>query len=531
MIIEDDVARGLVAAEHLLRGRGLTGARAFDVLIEGLVARVRGGAVSALAAEAAERVPLHVGADLIGLAYERFFPELFKGTLGQFFTPRPIVELALAHVDVAGRDVYDPTCGAGGFLVAAARAGARVRGVDVDPNLVALARTHMAYAGVDGVVEVSDAFATDVEPADIVLANPPFSIPIDDRAVLDRFGVDAPKVSSDTLFLRALPRWVRPGGGAAVVLPWSMLANSRHASIRDAIRRDFAVDRVVELPEGVFRPFGGAAGKAALVWLRRRPTTAARTRFARVEDPGYDVHSRRLVATGSVEVDERIAGRGFEDIGVDLFLPGAHDGPAVRLCDVARVVKESVRGPRLRGRTVTRLDLADADRRTGEVPRPPAVAGDELVGVRAVIPPRAVLVAKLRPELGAVAVAPDAHPGTELVVGSPEWAVFESEQPYFLATALRTPAFRAGLPSRTGQTRPRVDLAALLEAPVPWPPAALRDRVDRRVQALHLERARLDAALAAVEAAFRAWTDGALDDQGLAAALDAVDAATRDAPR
>ena len=84
--------------------------------------------------------------------------------------------------------VLDPTCGAGGFLIEAHRRGAaRLRGVEIDPELVALCRLNLALVGADpsaATVTQGDAFLPAGEgtaPADIILANPPFSVPVTAR--------------------------------------------------------------------------------------------------------------------------------------------------------------------------------------------------------------------------------------------------------------------------------------------------------------------------------------------------------------
>src|SRR5262249_37030108 len=68
--------------------------------------------------------PFHImngDLDVKGRAFEEFLPSLFRGQgLGQYFTPRPIVNFM---ADMAGISIYDVTvdfaCGSGGFLIKA----------------------------------------------------------------------------------------------------------------------------------------------------------------------------------------------------------------------------------------------------------------------------------------------------------------------------------------------------------------------------------------------------------------------------
>ena len=56
--------------------------------------------------------------DIKGIAFERFLGKTFRGEIGQFFTPRPIVEFMVRMVDPQEGDVIcDPASGSGGFLI------------------------------------------------------------------------------------------------------------------------------------------------------------------------------------------------------------------------------------------------------------------------------------------------------------------------------------------------------------------------------------------------------------------------------
>lgn len=56
--------------------------------------------------------------DTKGIAFENFLNTTFRGELGQFFTPRPVVEFMIDMINPQeGQIVCDPTCGSGGFLI------------------------------------------------------------------------------------------------------------------------------------------------------------------------------------------------------------------------------------------------------------------------------------------------------------------------------------------------------------------------------------------------------------------------------
>ena len=58
--------------------------------------------------------------DVKGIAFEKFLGRTFRGELGQFFTPRTIVEFMVSVLDPQeGEYICDPCCGSGGFLIRA----------------------------------------------------------------------------------------------------------------------------------------------------------------------------------------------------------------------------------------------------------------------------------------------------------------------------------------------------------------------------------------------------------------------------
>ena len=58
--------------------------------------------------------------DIKGIAFENFLGTTFRGNLGQFFTPRTIVNFIVELLDPKFGDlVCDPACGSGGFLIKA----------------------------------------------------------------------------------------------------------------------------------------------------------------------------------------------------------------------------------------------------------------------------------------------------------------------------------------------------------------------------------------------------------------------------
>lgn len=103
------------------------------------------------------------GDDIKGLAFERFLGNTFRGELGQFFTPRPVVDFIVSLLaPQEGELICDPAAGSGGFLIRAfehvrAQIGAAIQ-ADKD-NI----RSAIEVEGLDPDVEearIDAAFAT-----------------------------------------------------------------------------------------------------------------------------------------------------------------------------------------------------------------------------------------------------------------------------------------------------------------------------------------------------------------------------------
>lgn len=75
-------------------------------------------------------------------------------------------------VALGATSVVDLGCGIGGDLLAMARHGLSVRGVEADPLRAALARANLAAAGVRGTVEVADALRVELGPDEVAFVDP-----------------------------------------------------------------------------------------------------------------------------------------------------------------------------------------------------------------------------------------------------------------------------------------------------------------------------------------------------------------------
>ncbi|MDI3422299.1 type I restriction-modification system subunit M, partial [Streptomyces luteolus] len=258
------------------------------------------GEVLASVMRAMDRTPkMHEGNmshDVLGGAYEYLLKRFSDGSgtrAGQFFTPREVVELIIELLTPKNNEsVYDPTCGSGGMLIAAASLlkshGGRgytlsLNGQEAVTDTAGVARMNLFMHNLtEFKVEVGDTLRDprfkkkdgSVKQFDVIVANPPYSLKWkpwtrDPRAI----GGVAPQSSADWAFVQHMIASMDPKKGrAGVVLPHGVLfRGGQEAAIRKRVLDDDLLEAVIGLPANLF--YSTAIPTAILVF--RAPGTKA----------------------------------------------------------------------------------------------------------------------------------------------------------------------------------------------------------------------------------------------------------------
>ncbi len=225
--------------------------------------------------------------------------------LGQFFTPRAVIDFALDALrsfggEIAGGSLIDPACGPGEWLEAGLVAGARpVVGLDCDPAMLGHWQTAGLSSRRDCLLLVADALIPTTLPAasfDLVVGNPPFGARIDgrtrgevreiarhyslfhgqDRARLihEPSASDLERVNRfppELLFLERFVELARPGARIAIILPEGVMANNRWRHARTWLLGKVTLHAVVGLPRRTFRASATTA-RTCLLLMSRRPS-------------------------------------------------------------------------------------------------------------------------------------------------------------------------------------------------------------------------------------------------------------------
>lgn len=267
--------------------------------------------------------------DVKGVAFESLVGKTFRGELGQFFTPRQVVNYMIEVLDIQeGEAVCDPCCGSGGFLIRAfeyvqdaidrdiqaqidkvknshlsdsektqqiaallrecdknmegSRYGKLCKdyffGVDANVRMARTAKMNMimhgdGHVGVylhDGLLDVKNVTKGKF---DVVLINPPYGVHID-RNAKDESGnavfgeYKTTQSAAELLFVERVINLLKPGGRAGLVLPEGLFTNSSYKSFRKLIETRAQILNITAMPPTVFLA-SGANVKPNLLFIRK----------------------------------------------------------------------------------------------------------------------------------------------------------------------------------------------------------------------------------------------------------------------
>ena len=276
--------------------------------------------------------PYHLirSGDVLGTAFELLVNQEMKGDMGQFFTPRQVVDLMVKMIQPSlSETVCDPACGSGGFLIYSMRqafelieakwddpddraeqrkdyAQENLVGMDNDSRLTKVAKAYMIMEndGRSGIyyadsldysswdkalkerivarkVTAGDVGASVLvekrqfaDGVDIILTNPPFAGAIKAPTTLSQFalafndkGKQQASLVRAVLFLERCIDMLKPGGRMGIVLPQGIFNNVNDQPIREFVSKKCRILAVVGLHPYTFKPF--TLAKTSVLFLQR----------------------------------------------------------------------------------------------------------------------------------------------------------------------------------------------------------------------------------------------------------------------
>jgi type I restriction enzyme M protein len=288
---------------------------------------------------------LYSSRDVVADIYQAFVGSAFRGQEGQFFTPKNAVTALVRMVGPRSREsVLDPACGAGGFLLEAARfsmenegALPTIHGLDKDSYLVKLARIHVALQfgeppsvvctdSLGALDELADSSGLEPERLDVILTNPPFGAKIvavarerrkefklghrwaKQNGRYEQTDALAANPPPQLLFLERCIDLLRPGGRLGIVLPESTLSSASHRHMTEYMLQRLTPQAVIGMPEALFKTSGkgGTHTKVCLLVAEKRPPQDdARIFMAEAEWCGHDSRGLPIDRDDLPEIVER----------------------------------------------------------------------------------------------------------------------------------------------------------------------------------------------------------------------------------
>ena len=246
--------------------------------------------------------------DIKGEAFQTFVNRHQRGDRGEFFTPHPIVRLAVEMIDPKPNEkIIDPACGSGGFLIQAINhvrqnnpefdiasfVQESITGIEFNPDVALSGMIRLVFEGGTGSeIICTNALIEDEKlnnSFDVILTNPPFGNKgkVEDQKILQSYILArkwhksasnswevSPTVlagqSPDILFIEKSIKLLRAGGRMAIILPDGLLQNISNGLIRHWLRSQTKILGVVSIPPEAFVPYGTGI-KTSLLVVQKLP--------------------------------------------------------------------------------------------------------------------------------------------------------------------------------------------------------------------------------------------------------------------
>lgn len=267
----------------------------------------------------------------LGDAYEYLLLVLgSQGDLGQFRTPRHIIDMMVEIVDPQKNDtILDPACGTAGFLISAYKHILKentertlgdklnfdekkeilqhITGYDIEPSMVRIAEMNMFLHGAtDPDINEYDSLSDESrweEKFNIILANPPFMTPKGGIKPHKKFEVKSNR--AEVLFVDYISSHLRVDGKAGIIVPEGVVFQTGNAykQLRTNLINNSLI-AVISLPGGIFQPYSGV--KTSILFLDKKVSQVKdEVLFIELNNDGYSLGTQRAEIDGS-EIPEII---------------------------------------------------------------------------------------------------------------------------------------------------------------------------------------------------------------------------------
>jgi len=240
--------------------------------------------------------------DVKGRTFEKFLGRTFTGDLGQFFTPKKIVNFIskftheiIKKLDLNIENVFDPTCGSGGFLVDFHKLygnDIKYYGSDINPRIISVCKRNLlAHKIINCEIDNKDFIDNDKENFyDVILTNPPFGVKEKRKDRLDNFFLSMGKREEvlEIIFIEKIIKSLKKGGIASIVLPDGILSNSSDRMVRKYIQSNCDIIASIDLPENTFKSSGTGCDTSILFIRKKIDNNTNKTFLYNPKEVGFE---------------------------------------------------------------------------------------------------------------------------------------------------------------------------------------------------------------------------------------------------
>jgi type I restriction-modification system DNA methylase subunit len=242
--------------------------------------------------------------DVRGRLFETYLGRVFTSGLGQFFTPREIVEfitgfLYKKNLIPKGAKILDPACGSSGILLTArSEKTGKIVGYDINERLVRVSKMNMVLHGIEDYEINNQSFllSPDEELYDVCITNPPFGVEEKQKDILKKFifGHDKKSCDLEILFIEKILKVLKPGGVCGIVLPDGVLNNVSSIKLREYILQHTDIIASVDLPENVFKASGTGCETSILFFRKKENKIDTKIKFDayKIDFIGYETQTK-----------------------------------------------------------------------------------------------------------------------------------------------------------------------------------------------------------------------------------------------
>ncbi|MBE9233276.1 N-6 DNA methylase [Cuspidothrix issatschenkoi LEGE 03284] len=251
--------------------------------------------------------------------YQYFLGKRFRDITGKFFTPHKIAKSMVKMLPIKPHAlIIDPTCGCGTFLKEISNfwqnTPCHLIANDVDNMLVCLTELILKINQKDkqqyqknislftaNIYSPPQQIKSLFGKVDYILANPPFSLPI------NRFSSESELFASgyrnsDALFIDLALELLKPHGRLVSLLPHSIISNKEYEKLRQIVEKNWLLTAIITLPEGVFQTTANTTTRADIIVLDKKGEhrTNKKTIFANISSIGIPLNGKQK----NVETDD-----------------------------------------------------------------------------------------------------------------------------------------------------------------------------------------------------------------------------------